>query len=280
MKKAIVNQIDNNTWRFTEALAGTDVYCYLLVGDEKALLIDTAYGFTDLKRAIRKITDKPVMVVNTHGHFDHILGNWQFDSPAYMNVKDEDTYRRHTNSTYILYLLTGQASGGIVLKILKPFLGLYLKGIMKHQIPDTQPLPDCGYFQLGNRKVSYIETPGHTIGSISLIDENSGYFFSGDTICHDGVILSFEESTTVKKYLNTIAKIRELNKKNLIIENFPSHQQTPQPFEIIDSYEQNCHNMLENKITEKQWKEGLYVSDKGMLIHFDPERLRKEIENA
>ena len=51
------------------------LYCYLLVGEEKAMLIDTAYGEGDLRAMVESITDKPVMVCNTHGHFDHTGGN-------------------------------------------------------------------------------------------------------------------------------------------------------------------------------------------------------------
>ena len=66
MKKARVTKIGEDTYRFTEASFGTDVYMYLLIGTEKALLIDTAYGFTDVPAAIRQITDLPLIVVNTH----------------------------------------------------------------------------------------------------------------------------------------------------------------------------------------------------------------------
>ena len=66
MKKARVTKIGEDTYRFTETSFGTDVYMYLLIGTEKALLIDTAYGFTDVPAAIRQITDLPLIVVNTH----------------------------------------------------------------------------------------------------------------------------------------------------------------------------------------------------------------------
>ena len=75
MKKARVTKIGEDTYRFTETSFGTDVYMYLLIGTEKALLIDTAYGFTDVPAAIRQITDLPLIVVNTHGHMDHMHGN-------------------------------------------------------------------------------------------------------------------------------------------------------------------------------------------------------------
>ena len=60
---------------------------YVIEGDDKVCVIDTMCGFSDIKSYIRSFTDKPVMVINTHGHGDHILGNIYFDE-AYMNSRD------------------------------------------------------------------------------------------------------------------------------------------------------------------------------------------------
>ena len=47
-------------------------FCYLLIGDEKALLLDAGYEWDgDLRAVVEEITDLPVMVVLTHGHLDH-----------------------------------------------------------------------------------------------------------------------------------------------------------------------------------------------------------------
>ena len=45
---------------------------YLVVGEEKALLIDTGFGIYSLKEKVRGITELPVTVVNTHAHPDHM----------------------------------------------------------------------------------------------------------------------------------------------------------------------------------------------------------------
>lgn len=53
--------------------------CYLLIGEERALLIDCGLGIGDIKGAVEKITDKPITVVATHGHVDHAGGDGQFE---------------------------------------------------------------------------------------------------------------------------------------------------------------------------------------------------------
>ena len=66
---------------FTHNLdGGGDVWMFLVVGPERALLIDTAYGLGDLPGLAAEITGgKPLLVANTHEHFDHAYGNCRFE---------------------------------------------------------------------------------------------------------------------------------------------------------------------------------------------------------
>lgn len=59
----------------------------LVVGTEKALLFDTGYGIGDLRKLIASITNLPIIVVNSHGHIDHVSGNYQF-SEVYIHPED------------------------------------------------------------------------------------------------------------------------------------------------------------------------------------------------
>ena len=72
---------DNLYGIFAENCDGKgDVWMYLTVGPERAMLIDTAYGLGDLKGLVDEITGgKPILVVNTHDHYDHAYGNCRFD---------------------------------------------------------------------------------------------------------------------------------------------------------------------------------------------------------
>ena len=61
--------------------------CYLITGRERALLVDTANGYENLSEIVRSLTDLPVIVVNTHGHGDHIFGNVYFED-AWLHPAD------------------------------------------------------------------------------------------------------------------------------------------------------------------------------------------------
>lgn len=81
-----------NVYRITSV---ENVFCELLVGEEKAMLIDTGYGFGDLKGFVREITDKPLIIANTHGHVDHTSGNCQFEEQVYLSEADTGLCKRH-----------------------------------------------------------------------------------------------------------------------------------------------------------------------------------------
>lgn len=75
-------QAKEGTW-FINFMNGTE-NMYLLEGSEKALLIDTGYGAGNLRAFVEKLTDKPIIVVNTHYHPDHAAGNGEFEE-VYMS---------------------------------------------------------------------------------------------------------------------------------------------------------------------------------------------------
>lgn len=63
-----VVEIAPRTWLISEYKL---VNMYLLEGDEAALLIDCGTGIGNAAETVRELTDKPLTVAITHGHFDH-----------------------------------------------------------------------------------------------------------------------------------------------------------------------------------------------------------------
>ena len=74
-----------DTWCITD---GWGNFIYLLIGKEKAMLIDTCSCEGNVREVVEEITEKEIMVVNTHGHFDHTGGNacWPKDSVFSFNT--------------------------------------------------------------------------------------------------------------------------------------------------------------------------------------------------
>jgi hydroxyacylglutathione hydrolase len=76
--------IKPNTW-FIQGILESPC-THVLLGKEKALVIDPGQNRNDIRSYIGGITDLPLLVANTHGHFDHTASNGQFrDCPIYMS---------------------------------------------------------------------------------------------------------------------------------------------------------------------------------------------------
>ena len=77
-----VYEVASNLFAFCETRHDENTTVSLIVGPEKAVLIDTGCGIGNLRKVVAEVTDKPVMVINTHTHLDHLGSNRQFDEIA------------------------------------------------------------------------------------------------------------------------------------------------------------------------------------------------------
>lgn len=157
---------------------------YLIIGSEKALLFDTGYGFVDFRPIIREITDKQLIVVNSHTDADHMLGNYLFDEVYiskydYKNLQvNEQPELKKQQLEYRLQKSKGRLEKEMEEEIGNP------ENWLQHSVYTPQyHLIDDGYlFELGNLRLETISMPGHTSGSIALLEEKNGWLFTGDSV--------------------------------------------------------------------------------------------------
>ncbi|MDD3138796.1 MAG: MBL fold metallo-hydrolase [Lachnospiraceae bacterium] len=248
-----------------------DVYAYLILGKERGILIDTCYSITNISKYVREVTDLPVDVVNTHGHFDHIGGNSEFEN-VFLSEADWSTAKQHSDDTFLKELLENQlglASNPIIkiLLLIKKFRQDYENSMYIESV-NYEKLPECGYFELGERKVTFIETPGHTQGSICLFDERSKYFFVGDMACEEGLLLCFDHSTSVEKYQDSIQKMKKFYEERGGKEIIPSHHQCPADSDIFERYILICGDIMSGKLIGKDQNQGKVVKkDKLQIVY-------------
>ncbi|MBQ6223474.1 MAG: MBL fold metallo-hydrolase [Solobacterium sp.] len=173
---------------------------FLCVGSERALLIDTGTGVCDLKAEVAKLTDKPYDVVITHGHVDHAGGMGAFDK-VYIHEKDVQMAKDITVERRKDYAETlGKMNGYNVYD--------YSPDMVKAW--DSYPefvLIDEGYvFDLGDRSLEVFFAPGHTPGSITLLDRKNRIHFSGDA-CNGNTLCLGASITTL---YHTAEKLKAL----------------------------------------------------------------------
>lgn len=227
-----IKRLAKNTYRISEWGAFGSVKMYLLIGNERALLIDSGYGKCDLKKIVARLTDKPVVLYNTHGHLDHANGSAGFD--AYLHENDFDVYRQHSSPE---------------------FLKRYYKDRV---IPQAQmkPLIPCT-LDLGGRKVEVIHTAGHTLGSVSMIDKYSGMAFCGDTINPWDVWLGLNESLPVGEYRKSLVRLLAAVERCNVTKLHSGHSGRAMNVQKLKNFILLCDLILAGKKTGRKVEKGI-----------------------
>jgi glyoxylase-like metal-dependent hydrolase (beta-lactamase superfamily II) len=180
----------------------TPVYAYLMEGRDYALVIDTMLGYGNLRAFCETLTDKPMKLVNTHFHLDHIGGNYDFDT-CYIHPLDIPyMYNDHPASKEQLLERAKKAA--------RPEYADLLTAddfTPEHPIK-VYPVFDGDIFDLGDRQIEVIEVGGHSPGSIVLLDRKLRVVYSGDA-CNGNTLLGFGVSLSIEEYLENLLRLKK-----------------------------------------------------------------------
>ena len=182
---------------------------FLLKGTEKALLIDTGMTIRHARKIAEALTGLPVMLLNTHSDADHTGSNGEFDS-FLMHPADEARYRESGKS------------GRLV------------------------PVQDGEEIDLGNRKLKIVHLPGHTPGSIAILDISRRVLISGDPIQEHGRIFMFGEHRNMRDYIRSLEKLEKLIPG--FDEIWPSHADFPVFPDCIQKLRDGAERILNHEI--------------------------------
>lgn len=185
-KELYVKQLKPYLYLLDEAHEATG---YLVVGDEKACVIDTMNGYNNLYEAVKKITDKPIIVVNTHGHPDHIFGNVYFDE-AYLNPKDYELASQFTKDPE--FLANCEREG--------------------YKMPPFRPIQGGDVIELGGKTLEIYELSGHTPGGILLLFKEDRILFTGDAVNHH-LWMQLDGCPKMTAFLEALDKVMFLEKE-------------------------------------------------------------------
>lgn len=174
---------------------------YLVLGGEKALLIDSGFGLDSLKKVVDGLTDLPVILVNTHGHPDHGGGNAEFGSPL-LHPDDNELYAHKCAYETRLEEALHWGLEGVAEKL-------------QPTPPAPIPMADGHIFDLGGRTLSVIHTPGHSRGSVCIWDEQTGTLFTGDNVQEMATALVENCATCVSVYMQSMEKLTALPIKQI-----------------------------------------------------------------
>jgi hydroxyacylglutathione hydrolase len=180
----VFHQIDEHTWVGTGHLVFNESV-YLVEGNDKAVLIDAGSKIKNLNKIVASITKKPIMLVATHVHWDHVGSAINYFPEIYINPADT---------------------------VLIPKVMPKYKGKVKY-------LKDGEIIDLGGRKLEVVFTPAHTPGSTTFIDKDAGYGFSGDSFGSGNLLLT----GTFSELIATCEKMSAIMEKYGIKLLYPGH---------------------------------------------------------
>jgi len=170
---------------------------YVVAGDEKAAIIDNGMGTGNLREALEKLAPgKEVIAFNTHCHFDHSAGNFQFEE-VHMHPAcgpDQDETEQQDCPREVEY-----------------------EDLPRYETRRI-PVKEGDIFDLGGVELEVIETPGHTPGCICLLDRKHRVLFAGDLIgsnAHNVWMLDHLpwvkfSTVSMECYLRSLRKVEKL----------------------------------------------------------------------
>ena len=194
-----VYKLSGDTLAIYEPYQFEEAISYLVLGKEKGVLVDTGTGIGNLRKLVLELTDLPVSVVNTHTHWDHIGANSQFDIISCFNHPEcIGKLLKGVGNIRLRPSITGDSIWNLLPDELDP---------SSWEIPSVKPtqlLEDGEIIDLGGgRTLEVIHTPGHSPGSICLLDKKNRILFTGDTF-FPGPLYAYPEDVDIDLYRASI----------------------------------------------------------------------------
>lgn len=205
-----IDQIDRNTYIISEYRHWEETHCYLLNGTEHSLLIDTGLGICNIYDEVIQLTDKPVIAVATHIHWDHIGGHSYF--PNFYVHEEELSWLNGE------FPLNRETVKEMVIDRCDLPRDYDVDTYELFQGMPTKILRDRDNIDIGGRNIQVLHTPGHSPGHMCFWEQERNYLFTGDLVYKD-TLFAYYPSTEPMLYLNSLEKIALLP----VLKVFPGH---------------------------------------------------------
>lgn len=172
-------------------------------GRDRDLLIDSGMGVVSLRDHVKLVTERPLLAVASHSHFDHIGNHHEFPDRAIHIAEAEilvqpDRYNTVADDYVSDDIFTAfppgdwEASRYAVLPA-----------------PAQIYLDEGEFVDLGDRSFEVLHLPGHSPGSIALYEKATGILFSGDVI-YDGPLAYEAYHTQMPEYVRSMKRVLDL----------------------------------------------------------------------
>jgi glyoxylase-like metal-dependent hydrolase (beta-lactamase superfamily II) len=258
--------VGKNVIAIVEPYNFEEVISYLILGKSKALLFDTGIGVDSISPIVKQLTQLPILVLNSHTHFDHIGGNYEFKN--ILAVETSYTIK-HSKEGWNHSIVKDEVTRNSICLEKLPHFDTAHYYIRPFNIQKF--VKDGDVVDLGHRQLKIIAVPGHAPDAIALFDAQNGYLWTGDTF-YEGPIYLFGKGTDLIAYQNSIAKLAEIAPQ--VKKVFPSHNNPISPSiritELKNDFAEMKHGKLSGSVAGKnmllfQFQYFGFLIDKNML---------------
>jgi glyoxylase-like metal-dependent hydrolase (beta-lactamase superfamily II) len=243
---------------------------YLVSGKERCLLIDTGWGVGDLPTLVASLTSLPPTVVNTHGHPDHVFGNGQF-AQVYVHVADEAAARQRPSAEMRAWIVDNVLP--------KPLPAGFQFDDWAVAGPGALETIQDGYvFDLGGRVLEVISVPGHTPGSICLLDRQARVLFTGDSVLPGAHWLHLDKSLPLSRFRESLRRLQGLaDAFDCVLPGHADLQALPLSKTLLDDLIDGTGRILAGELVGREEKtfagDGLRCDFDSCGIVYRPDRL-------
>ena len=184
-------------------------HMWLVRGRDRDLLIDAGLGHVSLRDRVPLLRGRPVTLLVSHTHWDHIGAAHEFDGPGDERLvhpaeaavladpaPDRTLYAKYADGSRDAQAFTRRPDGW---------------DAGRHRIrpaPATRLVDEGEAIDLGGRRLTVLHTPGHSPGHLALWEERTGTLFAQDAV-YDGPLVDTCPDSDVAAYRQTLARLRD-----------------------------------------------------------------------
>ena len=180
-----------------------EVISWLITGEQGALLFDTGLGIGDIRGLTAELTRLPVTVLNSHTHYDHVGGNFQFDTL----LSREHAYAMARSAGLGNDKVGEYALGDWIWKPVPPGFDAATFSTQAWQV--SRRVDEGEFIDLGGVSLEIIDSPGHSPDGVVLVDYQRRLMFTGDTF-YKAPLYAHIPGADVSAYASSAAKLAAL----------------------------------------------------------------------